>query len=365
MRLVSVLDSWDGQDFTGPALFAIDGDRLTLVEEQATDDRGTAPINSTAHLNSTAPINSTAHLNSTAPINSTAHIPGTLFPGFTDSHVHLGLVDPNRLVPGGIARVVDLGSDPALLRDLAASSPVDIEYAGAFLTAAGGYPVGRDWAPVESIREVMSARESAAAVDEMAVAGASVIKVVVNSTGPVWDDRMLHAVVRQAHDAGLPVVAHAEGTGQAMRAVRAGVDRLAHTPWTELLADDDVREAAETCSWVSTLDIHGWGDRGPEFGIAMDNLSRFASAGGHVLYGTDLGNGPLPVGVNTRELEALIVAGLSVEAVVGAIAPGPLQGRVSVIRGPATTRRADRTVLADWLSTAAVHSVRDLEETFA
>ncbi|MET0805780.1 MAG: hypothetical protein ABWX98_01610, partial [Lacisediminihabitans sp.] len=198
MRLVSVLDSWDGQDFTGPALFAIDGDRLALVEEQATDDRGTA------HLNSTAPINGTAHLNSTAPINSTAHIPGTLFPGFTDSHVHLGLVDPNRLVPGGIARVVDLGSDPALLRDLAASSPVDIEYAGAFLTAAGGYPVGRDWAPVESIREVMSARESAAAVDEMAVAGASVIKVVVNSTGPVWDDRMLHAVVGAGPPPGRP-----------------------------------------------------------------------------------------------------------------------------------------------------------------
>ena len=365
MRLVSALDSWDGQDFTGPALFAIEGDRLTRVDTRPTDDRGAGYINSTAHT------------------NGAAHIAGTLFPGFTDSHVHLGLVDPNRLVPGGIARVVDLGSDPALIRDLAASSPVDLEYAGAFLTAAGGYPVGRTWAPAAAIREVTSARESAAAVDEMTAAGASVIKVALNSgvdgTGPVWDDRMLGTVVRQAHDAGLPVVAHAEGIGQAMRAIRAGADRLAHTPWAELLSDDDVREAADTCSWISTLDIHGWGDRGAEFGIALDNLSRFSAAGGHVLYGTDLGNGPLPVGINTRELEALIAAGLSPEAVVGAIAPGPLQGRVSIIRGLAGADRTaaapdraapnraapNRSVLADWLSTATVHSVRDLEETFA
>jgi len=343
VRLISALDSWNGRGFTGPALFAIDGDRLTLVDERMTDDRAAHPT-------------------------STTHIAGTLFPGFTDSHVHLGLVDPTLLAPGGIARVVDLGSDLDLVARWAGADLLDVEYAGAFLTAAGGYPVGRDWAPAASIREVMSARESAAAVDEMAVAGASLIKVVVNTAGPVWDDRMLHAVVRQAHDAGLPVVAHAEGAGQAMRAIRAGADRLAHTPWTELLSDDEVHEAAETCSWVSTLDIHGWGDRGAEFGVALDNLSRFAAAGGHVLYGTDLGNGPLPVGINRRELAALVAAGLAAEAVISAIAPGPLQGRVSIIPGPVSgdpSSHSTRAGLADWLSTATVHSVLDLEETFA
>ena len=350
MRLISALDSWNGEGFTGPVLFEIEDDRLTVVDAAVKDDR------SAAHIDGTAQIEGTAH------IDGTAHIEGTVFPGFTDSHVHLGLVDPAGLVPGGIARVVDLGSDPDLVARWAAADVLDVEYAGAFLTALGGYPVGRTWAPRESIREVMSARESAAAVDEMAVAGASVIKIALNATGPIWDDRQLHAVVRQAHDAGLPVVAHTEGVGQAMRAVRAGVDRLAHTPWSELLSDDDVREAAETSSWVSTLDIHGWGERTPEFEIALDNLRRFAAAGGHVLYGTDLGNGPLPVGINTRELDALVAAGLSTDAVIGAIAPGPLQGRVSVIRGSVS---ADRPVLAAWLSTATVHSVRDLEETFA
>ena len=348
MTLVTAVDSWDGKGFTGPVVFAIDGDRLTRVEEltdeQTADDRALLTMDGTAHL------------------NSTAHINGTVFPGFTDSHVHLGLIDPTRLVSGGIARVVDLGSDPEQVARWAASDAVDVEFAGAFLTAAGGYPVGRAWAPAASIREVMSARESAAAVDEMAAAGASVIKVVVNSTGPVWDERMLAAVVRHAHDAGLPVVAHAEGPGQAMRAIRAGADRLAHTPFDELLSDDDVREATETSSWISTLDIHGWGEPTAEYAIALDNLSRFAAAGGHVLYGTDLGNGPLPVGVNTRELEAMVAADLSLDAIVTAIAPGPLQGRVSVIRGPVNT---DRSVLADWLSTATVHTVSDLEETFA
>ena len=45
---------------------------------------------------------------------------------------------------------------------------------------------------------------------------------------------------------------------------------------------------------VSTLDIHGWGSDTPEIRTALDNLSRFHAAGGRVVYGTDLGNGPIP-----------------------------------------------------------------------
>ena len=46
-------------------------------------------------------------------------------------------------------------------------------------------------------------------------------------------------------------------------------------------------------------------------GTAVDNLRRFLGYGGSVVYGTDLGNGPLIPGVNPREIRALQRAGLT------------------------------------------------------
>ena len=56
---------------------------------------------------------------------------------------------------------------------------------------------------------------------------------------------------------------------------------------------------------MSTLDIHGYGTPTAEQDRAVDNLSRFRAAGGRVLYGTDLGNGPLPPVLKLRELQLL------------------------------------------------------------
>jgi imidazolonepropionase-like amidohydrolase len=57
----------------------------------------------------------------------------------------------------------------------------------------------------------------------------------------------------------------------------------------------------------------------------VDNLRRFHEAGGMVLYGTDLGNGPIPPGVDVREVLLLRQAGLTVEAILQAMSRGPLQ----------------------------------------
>ncbi|WP_139315864.1 hypothetical protein [Cellulosimicrobium sp. CUA-896] len=74
---------------------------------------------------------------------------------------------------------------------------------------------------------------------------------------------------------------------------------------------------------MSTLDIHGWGAPTPEQDVAIDNVRRFVAAGGTVVYGTDLGNGPLPLGVNRRELRALAAAGLDAEALLHALTGDP------------------------------------------
>ena len=250
---------------------------------------------------------------------------GTVIGGFTDHHVHLQLVDPAELrasagAGGGLlGRVLDLGSAPAAIAALAAETPgVAISFAGAFLTPAGGYPSDRSWAPEGSFRELADVEAAEIAVAEMKAAGASVIKVASNSTaGPVFGDDLLQAIVRIADRHGLPVVAHAEGPGEAQRMPRLGVRALAHTPFTERLSDAEVSAQAGRIAWISTLAIH----EGEARAIALDNLRRFHAHGGTVRYGTDLGNGDQPVGLNPAEIAGLREAGVRGAALIRALVP--------------------------------------------
>lgn len=245
---------------------------------------------------------------------------GTVIGGFTDHHVHLQLVDPAHLSSGLLGRVLDLGSAPAVVAALAADPPggIAISFAGAFLTPVGGYPSDRPWAPEGSFREIADADAAEAVVAEMKAAGASVIKVASNSTaGPVFGDDLLQAIVRIADRHGLPVVAHAEGPGEAQRMPRLGVRALAHTPFTERLSDAEVSAQAGRIAWISTLAIH----EGETRAIAVDNLRRFHAHGGTVRYGTDLGNGDQPVGLNPAEIEALREAGVRGAALIRALVP--------------------------------------------
>jgi hypothetical protein len=241
-------------------------------------------------------------------------------PAFCDHHVHLGLVDPSGLAASGVGRVVDLGwSDDVVA--LAAAAPVATAYAGRFVTAPGGYPGASRWAPPRCLSEVAEPRDASAAVAHQVALGASVVKATLNrDAGAVPDVRTLRAVVDAAAASGLPVVAHAQGPGMVELALAAGVPALAHTPWTHRLDDAVVAEAVDAgMAWVSTLDIHGYGTPSADQDRAVDNLARFRAAGGRVLYGTDLGNGPLPAALNLRELGLLADAGLSDDELLAAL----------------------------------------------
>lgn len=247
--------------------------------------------------------------------------------GFTDHHVHLQLVDTTHLEETRLGRGLDLGSDPVEIARIAGAvsarfghdpGGISISYAGAFLTPPGGYPSDRAWAPRGSVREVATVADAAAAVAEMKAAGASVIKVASNSTaGPVFSDELLAGIVRAADELGLPVVAHAEGPGEAQRMPRLGVRALAHAPFTERLSDDEVARQAGRIAWISTLGIHD----GDAREIALDNVRRFHAHGGTVRYGTDMGNGDTPVDLNPLELDALREAGIRGAALIRALVP--------------------------------------------
>ena len=199
--------------------------------------------------------------------------------------------------------------------------------------------------------------------------------------------------MESAQRAQLRVVAHVEGAGQFERAFAAHIDVLAHTPFTETISDAMLEHTvAQGQQWMSTIDIHGYGvpdaRQALSRGIALDNLRRFVGLGGTVLYGTDLGNGKLPVGVNAREVRALQDAGMSVDDVIvamtawwgttssgGSLVVDNSRGneRVTFVPGPGAAENfAGSADFADWLSHARVvkpeeldpleHDNRDLEK---
>ncbi|HET8914521.1 MAG TPA: hypothetical protein VFM91_02330 [Propionibacteriaceae bacterium] len=248
-------------------------------------------------------------------------LPGTVMPGIIDRHVHLGLVDAAALAATAVVEVHDLGWVPSIARCWKIDPPTGgvIKIAGPFLTAVGGYPADRVWAPAESVRELAGPAAGVRAVGEGAAQGHDLIKVVLHSGGPLLDDATLTAVVRAAHRHQLPVGVHAEGEGQARRAFEAGADILVHAPWTESLADDLLRAMAGSMTWISTFAIHREADRDR----ALDNARRFVGFGGRLDYGTDMGNGPMLPGPRPEEIRTLHEAGLVGDALLESLTRPP------------------------------------------
>jgi imidazolonepropionase-like amidohydrolase len=259
-------------------------------------------------------------------------VDGFLMPAVADRHVHIRLADPAAVLMGGVAAVRDLAwpaDDIFALADASElptfNGPV-VRAVGPMLTAPGGYPTADGWAPPGTGLEIRGAEEAGNAVAVLADRGAAAIKVSLNAeAGPTPTDAELAAIVEAAHARGLPVTTHAQGKGQAERALGAGMDELAHTPWSERLSDQVVEAVAKAMRIVSTLDILSQGRVTEELRVAAENLSRFRSAGGTVVYGTDLGNGPIPPGIHVREALLLHeVVGMTPEEVLTAMVAGRL-----------------------------------------
>ncbi len=280
---------------------------------------------------------------------------GALLPGIIDRHVHLGLVDAAALADTAVVEVHDLGWVPSIARAWKIDPPTGglVRIAGPFLTAIGGYPVDRAWAPSGSVRELTGPADGIRAVEEATAHGHDLIKLVLHSGGPLLDDATLLAVVRAAHQHRLPVGVHAEGPGQARRAFEAGADILVHVPWTESLPDDLLMAMAGSMRWISTFAIHADAEQHQ----ALDNARRFVQFGGRLEYGTDMGNdmyrGAAPRGPREEEISALGQAGLAGDALLTSLT-GPAGDHVQIDRAvhaplPLPNGAAD---VADWMNRA-------------
>lgn len=289
---------------------------------------------------------------------------GIALPPLCDHHIHSAGLALARLAEGGIASALDLGADPVDLARRPAHAFPRLAYAGAFLTAPGGYPADEPWIDSTLVREVsghagVGVRGGAeTAVDDQATFGASVIKVALDATGPVFDLDALTAIVQRARTRGLPVVAHVDGDGMTRLALDAGVDALAHAPFGEDLDDATIADAARAGQiWISTLAIHD----GEAAERAARHLAAFAAAGGRVLYGTDGGAGESPDGVSVAELTALEAAGIRGPALIEAMTdPWPIAEAPSGVATfvPGEPAAPDR--VAAWLTGARVVPTEEL-----
>lgn len=247
----------------------------------------------------------------------------TLVPGFIDTHVHIGFADSAEVLAGGVTTVRDLAWPPGAIwplvehsKDPGFDGPL-IVAAGQMLTTQGGYPTRAGWAPEGTGLVVTGPEEARAAVDAQADAGASVIKVGLNSeAGPTLDLETLSAIVDAAGERGLAVTGHVDNVEQLEKALDAGMSELAHMLLSGETIPDSVIERMVRAGMtvVPTLSIL----EGGGLEAAIGNLARFRAAGGRVAYGTDLGNaGPQP-GIDPTEIAGMTAAGMSPREIVAA-----------------------------------------------
>jgi imidazolonepropionase-like amidohydrolase len=136
-----------------------------------------------------------------------------------------------------------------------------------------------------------------------------------------------------------------------VRAATAGVDIFAHTPFSEDLDHAVLKRLAATTIWISTLRIH----TGREREHAVSNAARFHAAGGRILYGTDMGNGPSSGGLEGDELKSLTSFGLVGDALLVAMTgPGLLPRWGTTVSHAEGEPPASAAEFIAWLSRASV-----------
>ncbi|MFF5289900.1 amidohydrolase family protein [Paractinoplanes globisporus] len=254
----------------------------------------------------------------------------TLLPGLIDTHVHLvfdGSTDPvGRLAArddtaalaamaaagqaalrGGITTVRDLGDRDYLSLSLRGSDDLPtIVAAGPPITTPAGHChfLGGSAEPADDALR--------AAVRERADRGVDVVKVMASGGTMTPGTRQeeaqftpaqLRVVVEEAHRLGLPVTAHAHGTGAIRDALDARVDGMEHVSFWSADGVDEPGELARRIvdSRVAvgvTAGVVPVPGLAPPPPVAMRmpriiaNLRSLYEAGAYLILGTDAGIGP-------------------------------------------------------------------------
>ncbi|MBB3727665.1 amidohydrolase family protein [Nonomuraea dietziae] len=196
----------------------------------------------------------------------------TLLPGLIDAHTHTFDGDLAQALRFGVTTELDMFCLPGNLarqRRLAAERDdvADLRSSGILATAPGGHPSqimeatsGQDLGDaVGAFETVADAGQAKAFVEARLAEGADYLKIVIDSGHvagldlPVLAPDVVAALVEAGHAAGLMAIAHAVTTEDAVVALDAGVDGLAHLVTDPLPQELATRIAAQDVFVVSTL----------------------------------------------------------------------------------------------------------------
>lgn len=162
----------------------------------------------------------------------------TLLPGLIDAHTHI--VSPDALRQAllfGVTTELDMFTDPAVIRPLrrlargkAGAALADFRSAGILATAPGGH--GTEYGV--TIPTLTAPDEAQAFVDARIAEGSDYLKIVYDDGSafaakiPTLSRETMRAVVVAAHARGKLAVVHVSSQREAIEAIEAGADGLAH-----------------------------------------------------------------------------------------------------------------------------------------
>ena len=212
---------------------------------------------------------------------------GTIVPGFINAHVHEAY-DENRLhvwAQEGVTTVRDLAAHPPKTsyakRDLLNQNPFNARLVSAGEPMSGGFR--SKYVPVLIITTVEEARfEANRTFDE----GADLLKLMLDSNfnSELMPVPVARTLMEIANKRGKRVTTHISLSRDIETGINAGVEEFAHMV-LDPLSDDLIVKMVNAGIYITpTIEIAQiWGAEDN----VIDNLRRFAKAGGKVVLGTD------------------------------------------------------------------------------
>ncbi len=245
----------------------------------------------------------------------------TLLPGFIELHAHLNFqnVPAETVLKHGITTIRDLGGP--IHQPYGGKGSLRVLSAGPIITAPNGYPIpifGKNNNTVPVTTEAEARKTVADLVD----AGAVVIKIALEPGGelgapwssghshghkhnvgtkwPLLSEKIVKAIVDEAHKLNRKVTAHIGETKGAEIAINSGVDEWAHMPCA-VIPENLLKKAVEQqVKIVTTIDTLS------KCSGIFHNTKVLASLGADFLYGAEIAHPDIPWGIDVQELRYLM-----------------------------------------------------------
>ena len=332
----------------GPHTVVVAGDRIAEVRAGHDAVDGATVVDLASHTCMPGLID--MHVHMTMETNRDAYSEG--FRLNPPDYAYRSVVYAERTLMAGFTTVRHLGDDGVVsvsLRNAIAQGLVKgprIYTSGKSIATTGGHAdptngwarrIMGDPGPVEGV--VNSPEEARKAVRQRYKESADLIKITAtggvlsfarNGQNPQFTVEEVKAIVDTARDYGFKVAAHAHGDDGARRAVLAGVDSIEHGTY---LSDETMRLMKEKGTWyVPTVTAGVFvGEMAAQPGyypeivrpkalavgpLIQGTAGRAHKAGVKIAFGTDAG--VFPHGMNAREFELLVGAGMPAMATIQA-----------------------------------------------